>query len=80
MKFYSAVTLFGACGKSLKEGTLYMTAPATDIVSFKKFLVELAGAIKDPYTKQRPYLVLDNHSAHRSVHVREELNRFHALF
>ena len=71
MKFFTSVTLFGAVGKSLKEGTLYMTAPATDIASFKKFLVELAGAVKDPYTKQRPYLVLDNHSAHRSVHVRE---------
>ena len=80
MKFFSAVTLFGAVGSCLKGGTLYMTAPATDIPSFKRFLVELAGAVKDPYTKRRPYLVLDNHSAHRSAQVREQLERFHAIF
>ena len=57
-----------------------MTATATDIPSVKKFLVELAGALRDPYTRLRPYLVLDNHSAHRSLQVREELSRFHAVF
>ena len=80
MKFLSAVTLFGAVGRCLKEGKLYMTAPSTDITSVKRFLVELAGAVRDPYTKERPYLVLDNHSAHRTPKVREELSRFHALF
>lgn len=54
-----------------------MTAPATDIPSVKKFLVELAGVLKDPYTRVKPYLIMDNHGAHRSDKIREELSRFH---
>ena len=57
-----------------------MTASSTDIPEVKRFLVQLAGALKDPYSKLRPYLVLDNHPAHRSNQVREELSRFHACF
>ena len=57
-----------------------MMASATDIEGVKKFLVQLAGAVKNPYSGSRPYLVLDNHQAHRSPKVREELERFHVLW
>ena len=57
-----------------------MLAPATDIANVKKFLVKLAGALKNPYSGLKPYLCLDNHPAHRSPHVREELERFHICF
>ena len=56
-----------------------MTADATDIPNVKRFLVELAKALKNPYGP-RPYLVMDNHRAHRSERVREELGRFRACF
>ena len=57
-----------------------MMAPASDIVNLKKFLIQLAGALKNPYSHMRPYLVLDNLPAHRSPKVREELQRFHVCF
>ena len=57
-----------------------MIAPATDIASTKRFLLQLAGALKNPYSPLKPYLVLDNHPAHRSSQVREELSRFHVCF
>ena len=78
--FLSAVTLFGAIGNCIQGGKLYMLANATDIPSTKKFLVQLAGALKDPYTRVKPYLVMDNHGAHRSDKILEELSRFHACF
>ena len=80
LKFYSAITLFGAVGKCLRGGKLYMTADSTDIPNVKRFLVMLAGALRDPYTRVKPYLVMDNHRAHHSNQVREELSRFHACF
>ena len=57
-----------------------MLATKTDISEVKRFLVQLAGALKNPYKKARPYLILDNHAAHHSNQVRDELSRFHALF
>ena len=79
LKYLSSVTLFGAVGKSIRGGKLYMTADSTDIPNVKRFLVKLAGALRNPYGI-RPYLVLDNHRAHRSERVREELGRFRACF
>ena len=43
-----------------------MMASATNIPDFKRFLVQVAGALKNPYSGSKPYLVLDNHPAHRS--------------
>ena len=57
-----------------------MMSKATDIAGMKKFLVQVAGALKDPYSSAKPYLILDNHPAHRSQRVREELSRFHVCF
>ena len=57
-----------------------MIAPSTDIASTKRFLLQLAGALRNPYSPLKPYLVLDNHPAHRSAQIREELSRFHACF
>ena len=57
-----------------------MMAPTTDIDSTKKFLVQLAGALRNPYSGSKPYLVLDNHPAHRTPKVREELERFRYIF
>ena len=78
-KYLSAVTLFGAVGKCLNGGHLYMQAPSTDTESVKKFLVKLAASLRNPYGR-RPYLVLDNHPAHRSQRLRDELSRFTACF
>ena len=80
MKFFSAVTLFGAVGRCLKNGYFYMIAKSTDIQEVKRFLVELAGELRNPYSRMKPYLVLDNHGAHRSPKVREELERFQVLW
>ena len=57
-----------------------MIAPSTDIASTKRFLLQLAGALKTPYSPLKPYLVLDNHPTHRSAQIREELSRFHVCF
>ena len=80
MKFYSAVTLYGAVGRPLKNGYFYMIANTTDITETKRFLVELAGALKNQYSRQKPYLIMDNHPAHKSPKVREELGRYHPIF
>ena len=77
MKFLSSVTLFGAVGPCLQSGKLYMIANSTDISEVKRFLILLASALKNQYSRSRPYLVMDNHSAHRSPKVQEELSRFH---
>ena len=79
LKYLSAVTLFGAVGKPLIGGKLYMIAPTTDITHVKKFLVKLAASLRNPYGR-RPYLFLDNHAAHHSHQVREERDRFIACF
>ena len=36
--------------------------------------------MRTPYSGSKPYLCLDNHPAHRSAKVREELSRFHVCF
>ena len=59
--YISSVTLFGAVGEPLRDGKLYMVADATDLPSVKKFLLLMASQLKDPYTKVRPYLIMDNH-------------------
>ena len=71
--------MYGAVGKCIKGGKFYMTAEATNIPETKRFLVKLAGALKNPYGP-RPYLCLDNHRAHTSPRVREELARFNVCF
>ena len=76
----SGVTLFGAIGNCLAQPQ-YMLGPATDIVSFRKFLLQVVGALRNPYSAARPYLVLDNHPSHTSPKMREELHaRFHVCF
>ena len=57
-----------------------MTADSTDVPNVKRFLVKLASALRDPYTRAKPYLVMDNHRAHHSNQVREERSRFHECF
>ena len=42
-----------------------MTAEATNIVAFKEFMTLVAAKLPPSTTK--PFLVLDNHSAHRSL-------------
>ena len=47
-----------------------MIAESTNIPETKRFLGELAKALKNQYG-HRPYLVLDNHSSHRSAQVND---------
>lgn len=70
-----SVTLFGAIGPCLNE-PVYMNASATNIQEFKRFIIQMAGQLKNPYSARKPYLVLDNHPAHHSKEVAELLNQY----
>ena len=70
-----SVTLFGAVGNCLSSPQ-FMMAKATNIESFKLFLVQLAGARVNPYSERKPVLVMDNHPAHRSSKCTELLNQY----
>ena len=51
-----------------------MMGTATNIEEFKKFLVQVARALRNPYAQVKPRLVMDNHPAHRSRQCSELLN------
>ena len=53
-----------------------MQGAASTIEETKRFLVGLAGALRNPYGP-RPYLVMDNLQAHHSDKTKEERSRFH---
>ena len=53
-----------------------MMGAATNIEEFKKFLVQVARAFRNPYAQVKPRLVMDNHPAHRSRHCRELLDQY----
>ena len=59
-QFLSSVTLYGAVGGCL-IAPQYMMSNATDIPGVKKFLIQIAGALRNPYSGMKPYLVMDNH-------------------
>ena len=69
------MTLFGAVGNCLNS-TQFMMGAATNIEEFKKFLVQVARAFRNPYAQVKPRLVMDNHPAHRSRHCRELLDQY----
>ena len=54
-----------------------MIGNATNIEEFKKFLVQVARAFRNPYAQVKPRLIMDNHPAHRSRNCRELLNQYY---
>ena len=66
-KRLSGVTLYGAIGNCLRQSQ-FMTAESTSIANMEKFLQQLTLNIKAEAGK--PLLVIDNHSAHRSLKIR----------
>ena len=79
LKFLHAVTLYGAVGKCIKGGKLFMTGVATSIPETKRFLVMLAGQLRNP-RGPKPYLCMDNHRSHKSDEVIEEMRPFVPCF
>lgn len=63
--YLKSVTVFGALGASLKK-PVFMGARATNQIEFRRFLDEIAWNLRNPYRRSKPYLVLDNHPAHRT--------------
>ncbi len=66
----SSVTVFGALSRLLKKGFYFETARSTNTEDFKLFIARLLTKLnREAPRKQldsRPWLVLDNHSAHKN--------------
>jgi transposase len=68
-KRLSGVTLYGAIGNCLTRPQ-FMTAASTSIDNTEQFLHRLTLSIKTQEGAGKPLLVIDNHSAHRSLKIR----------
>ena len=72
------MTVIGAIGECIGGG-LFKTAKSTNAEECLKFFKEVVGVIRPKGL--RPYLVLDNHSAHRTRVVRDYLeSHFNVLY
>ena len=60
-----SITLYGAIGRCLRH-PVFMFAESTDEDSFRDFLAEIARGLIDQYSPRKPFLVLDNHRAHKT--------------
>jgi hypothetical protein len=60
----SGITLYGAIGNCLKTPSVFTVDEGTTIVGFKRFIETLVQ--QKIRIESKPYLILDNHSAHRS--------------
>ena len=58
-------TLFGCMGTCLRNSVFYKIGSSTSIEEVQEFFVALARQRINP--NGRPFLVLDNHAAHRNV-------------
>ena len=67
----SGVTLYGAIGNCLKTPSVFTVDQGTTIVGFTRFIETLVQ--QKIQIDSRPYLILDNHSAHRSKKLTELL-------
>lgn len=60
------VTVFGAIGTALKKNMFCELYDTTNTVNFRKFLPLLKKALRDPHSRRKVYLCIDNHPGHRS--------------
>lgn len=75
---FSGVTVFGAIGESIGGG-LFMTAKSTNTDDCLKFVRLLIDRLRP--REIRPYIVLDNHSAHKTKVVKDLLDsHFNVLY
>lgn len=58
-------TVMGAIGNCLKNSGYFTDERTTEGVAFRRFIKELTEQVKQEFVKRKPYLLLDNHSAHR---------------
>ena len=70
-----SLTLFAAIGHALRA-PVYMIAKKTCKEEFRKFLVKIRSNLAHPYSREKPYLVLDNARAHHALLVRDELHKY----
>ena len=70
-KRIGGVTIYGAIGNCLRQPTFVLGA-STNKVEFKAFLEQVLRNLKEGVVK--PNLILDNHSAHISMDLREWIN------
>ena len=71
------VTVFGAIGPALKKNMFCELYGTTNGANFRKFLLLLKKALRDPYSRRKVYLCTDNHPGHRSkasTRLMEDLN------
>lgn len=66
-------TVFGAIGECLKAPVYYI-ASSTNQKDYKTFLMRVKAALRDVHC--RPYLVYDNHPAHKAVSVRNYISQW----
>ena len=77
-KRYGGTTIYGAIGNCLKN-PVFMLGESTNIEEFEEFMQKVKLNCKE--SSDKPYLVIDNHSAHRSNRVKEYLEaNFTLLF
>ena len=58
-----AVTVYGAIGLVFHE-PVFMIAKATTKVETDRFVLEMAGKLRNPYSSRKVHLVADNHRSH----------------
>ena len=72
-KSIGGATVFGAIGDGLTQPYFYIT-DTTNSEHFNTFIDDLIPFIR-PNLENRPYLVLDNHLAHKNILIRPTLEQ-----
>ena len=72
-KSIGGATVLGAIGDGLVESYFHIT-DTTNTENFNTFINDLVQQIR-PNLENRPYLVLDNHTAHKNVVIRPTLEQ-----
>ena len=79
-KHGSNFTLIGALSANCLNQYFYgTTVPSTNKETFLQFLLDLKDQILSEYAGVKPYLVMDNHSAHHSRLVKPVLEEFFTI-
>ena len=74
-----SITIYGAVGYCLGFPFFHYSCETTNSEDFMVFLRELRKAIND-IRAVKPILVLDNHSAHKSLFYDGRIRKFHVMF
>ena len=74
------MTVYGAIGKALR-GPIFMLAKSTNFQALEIFANQIKYSLKNPYKREKPWLVLDNHTSHhKNCVVRQLESMFNLLY